>query len=185
MEERERLRSGALQDHLTKLLNRRGFDETLVAWIGRDSQKYGGFGLIFVDLDGFKTINDQRGHDAGDQVLSIVAERMRACLRSEDQVARLGGDEFAALLSDTENEQQASVVAQKLVDRISEPMSLDDGAIVSVGASVGLAMFPTHGTEASALVQAADHAMYQAKHSGKGRYMIAEIDPHLTGKPDD
>ncbi len=183
VEENERLRSHAMLDHLTKLLNRRAFDEMLVGWTGPDVEKFRGFGLVFIDLDGFKAINDARGHDAGDQVLSIVAERLRACLRREDQVARLGGDEFAALLSNTSSEEQAGVVAQKIVDRVGEPMVLDDGKPAAVGASVGLAMFPTHGTQASSLVQAADHAMYHAKRAGKGQYRIAAIDPVLVGEP--
>jgi len=177
VEEKEQLYSRAMRDHLTKLPNRRTFDETLHSWLARHARGGRGFAMAFIDLDDFKEINDNSGHVAGDQVLTIASERLIACLREEDHVARLGGDEFAVLLAGVDNVAQATVIAAKMNERLAEPMHLSNDRIVTTSASVGLAICPTHGREASALVQAADHAMYRAKECGKGQFRIAKMEP--------
>ncbi len=177
IKEKEKLETRAMRDYVTKLPNRRTFDETLIGWLGDYATSGRGFALAFIDLDGFKGINDCVGHDAGDQVLAVVGERLMASLRGTDHVARLGGDEFGVLLSGIIRIAAAGIIAQKLIETLSEPIQLSDGGVVRVGASVGLAICPTHGAEASALVQSADLAMYDAKMSGKGQFRIARSDP--------
>ena len=135
--------------------------------------------LLFIDLDGFKQVNDSFGHCVGDQLLKSVAKRLIASLRASDTVARLGGDEFTVILTTVPGQSEVELVAQKMIDTLALPYSFD-GQLVQVSASVGIALYPTHYDTTERLLQGADDAMYQAKATGKNRYVIVNpgsIDP--------
>jgi diguanylate cyclase (GGDEF)-like protein len=121
---------------------------------------------LFIDLDNFKTVNDRWGHDAGDEVLQIVAKRVQSQLRQTDRLFRLGGDEFAVLLTDIVQPDWAMQLADRLIQSVREPMWLKN-SLMPVGATVGLAFCPQDSTDAALLLQQADQAMYQAKRAGK------------------
>jgi diguanylate cyclase (GGDEF)-like protein len=164
------LATQARMDALTGLANRAAFTSALSFAIA-DPDRH--LALLFIDLDNFKIVNDRLGHAAGDELLRVVALRLRASIRPDDLCARLGGDEFAVLLQDAED--TADAVAHRLVHLIAAPVSLG-GRIIDVGASIGLA-FAVPGTSAERLVQHADIAMYAAKANGKNRVQI--FDPSL------
>ncbi len=123
--------------------------------------------VIFLDLDGFKQINDTHGHDAGDALLQTIAERLTNQARDDDTVSRFGGDEFVYLLTEIEGDQDAARVAQKISDAIQLPCQLAVG-VVTIRPSIGIAIFPRDGASASALIKSADTAMYTAKRSQSG-----------------
>ncbi len=136
-------------------------------------------GALFLDLDGFKPINDAHGHNIGDEVLRTVAARICAAVRLQDTVARLGGDEFFVLLEDLENLQEAAQVAERVLKTLHEPVIIQ-GIRLQVGASIGMAFYPQDAQNAEDLIQHADHAMYQAKTAGKGQYALYQpaLSPH-------
>ncbi len=145
-------------DELTGRTNRRGFDRAL-------NQAAGGqqpYALFFIDMNGFKAVNDTHGHDAGDELLVITAARIAAQLRPGDTVARLGGDEFALLLPGIDDENRASDLGRRLVEAISEPIDLAEGR-VKVGAAIGMAVAKGAGEDSSELLRIADKAMYRDK----------------------
>ena len=156
-------------DHLTGLANRLYFEAELPRAVEHTLQSGQRMALLFVDLDNFKTVNDQWGHDAGDEVLQIVAKRMLSQLRQSDLVFRLGGDEFAVLLSDIGQPLQAELLAERLIQSVREPMWVK-AALMPVGATIGLALCPDHSSDAHQLLQQADEAMYQAKRAGKNTF---------------
>ena len=123
--------------------------------------------MLFVDLDNFKQVNDSLGHEAGDQLLRVVARRMRKYLRQDDCVARLGGDEFIILLRDVADKQAVCRVVELLIEKISSPIRLDV-AMVHVGMSVGVAVYPFDGDTVQTLMRNADSALYDAKGRGRG-----------------
>lgn len=129
-------------------------------------------GVLFVDLDGFKAVNDRHGHLAGDELLRAVAQRLCAAVRAEDTVARVGGDEFVVVAVQQQHRDDALQVARKLVDEIARPFVVG-GATVHVGASVGLAIYPDDAHDAVTLRRLADEAMYRAKHAGGTRVAAA------------
>jgi diguanylate cyclase (GGDEF)-like protein len=131
-----------------------------------------------VDLDGFKQINDEHGHQSGDEVLVACAERMRAAVRrSSDLVARLGGDEFLLALRDVgPGDAVLTQVMQNLLNGLSQPIRLTSGEEVRVGVSIGVAFQPTHAADPSALVRAADEALYHVKRNGKQAFALALAD---------
>ncbi|MCP4149304.1 MAG: diguanylate cyclase [bacterium] len=130
-------------------------------------------GIMFIDLDGFKAVNDSCGHDAGDALLKEVAKRLLACVRESDTVARIGGDEFLVTLSELQvSNKDAELIAGKLVQSISQPFSYN-GEQVSIGASIGIAIFPGNGEDIDNLIKQADNAMYSIKNSGKNGYTFA------------
>jgi diguanylate cyclase (GGDEF)-like protein/PAS domain S-box-containing protein len=159
-------------DSLTGLLNRPFF----LNWLGHAvaQAKRGGsqVGLLFLDLDGFKEINDTFGHDAGDRLLGLVADRLKHHTRESDSVARLGGDEFVVLLDRLEQASGAAVVAAKLLAALSSPCDLD-GREASVSVSIGIAIYPTDADSPEAFLQRADSAMYAAKNAGKNQFRFA------------
>jgi diguanylate cyclase (GGDEF)-like protein len=128
--------------------------------------------LLYIDLDGFKAVNDSLGHAAGDELLIAAGEKMKDCCRASDTVARLGGDEFIILLSEVAGKNGAEVLAQQILKAFEVPFMLIKGEVV-VGASIGISVFPTHGTSSDQLLKSADRAMYQAKEQGKNTYTIA------------
>jgi diguanylate cyclase (GGDEF)-like protein/PAS domain S-box-containing protein len=158
----QELRHAALHDALTGLPNRALLLDRLEHALARETSSTA---VVFIDLDQFKLVNDSRGHGVGDDLLVVVAERLRGAARPSDTVARFGGDEFVVICEDV-HEQQAQVVAQELLASLSEPVELDVGA-VHVGASVGVAVSPPQ--SASDLLRYADTAMYSAKSAGRGR----------------
>ena len=158
-------------DSITALPNRALLSDRLAQEAARARRNGETFALLLFDLDGFKQVNDTRGHAGGDRVLAMVAERARKCMRASDTLGRLGGDEFLAILPQTTVE-GALAVAEKVRAALSEPYVLDSSA-VAIGVSLGIALFPRHGEEADALLSAADAALYDAKREGKGRARVA------------
>jgi diguanylate cyclase (GGDEF)-like protein len=127
-------------------------------------------GVMFVDLDGFKTVNDSLGHDAGDQVLRVAAQRLSEALRETDTVARVGGDEFIVVLGTLTEPALASQAAARVVERLRQPISVA-GRTVEIGSSIGIALFPDDGNDAESLLKLSDDAMYQVKKAGKNNFM--------------
>ena len=162
----EQLEHQAYHDGLTGLANRVLFIERVERAVATSHGAEQVIGVIFIDLDDFKTVNDTLGHEAGDALLVEVAHRLRQCVRGEDTVARLGGDEFAVLLGDSAN---AERVAERILDALRSPMTIADRDIV-VSASVGIAVGGPEITHASTILANADIAMYSAKAQGKSRY---------------
>ena len=129
--------------------------------------------VFFLDLDGFKDVNDNFGHEAGDHVLCEVATRLVSCVREVDTVARIGGDEFLLVLAGFKEAEHAEVIAEKVIKRVSQPIDFK-GELLNVGVSIGIAIYPTNGDGSELLLKAADDAMYATKKSGKNGYSFAE-----------
>ena len=165
-EQMERL---AFYDPLTGLANRRLFMDRLEQSLQHSLRSGKSSAVLFLDLDQFKRINDTHGHDAGDTLLKVVAERLRASVRREDTVARLGGDEFNVLLHEVRDVDAAGQVAENLLRALCQPVTTED-VTLSVTTSIGIAMIPSDGTDAAGIVQRADHAMYQAKQQGRNTF---------------
>jgi diguanylate cyclase (GGDEF)-like protein/hemerythrin-like metal-binding protein len=163
----------ATHDRLTELPNRELFYDRLSQAISRAIRRPERLGVLFVDLDDFKPINDKYGHQAGDLALIMVARRLQACVRNVDTVARLGGDEFAVVLGDIENPADARVVAEKMIASLSAPMKLQEGLECRIGASIGIATYPENGSAIDSLMHAADTAMYESKTNGKNSCTIS------------
>lgn len=125
--------------------------------------------VCFADLDLFKAVNDQYGHDVGDGLLKQVADRFRECLRASDLVARLSGDEFATILGNDISSDQTRLVAEKIVDAMARPFQVDRHEL-TVGVSVGIALYPDHATDARLLLRHADEALYHVKETGRNGY---------------
>jgi diguanylate cyclase (GGDEF)-like protein len=159
----------AQHDVLTDLANRALFATLVDDRIALCRRTGGRLAVLYIDLDGFKAVNDQHGHAVGDELLRAVSMRLRTLLRQSDVAARLGGDEFAALLFDIATPAAAASVAAKLVDALSQPY--ETGTLqIAMSASVGVANYPEAGTSCEQLLQRADEAMYRAKVAGKRRH---------------
>ncbi len=165
----EDLKRLARYDSLTGLPNRAFFLETLSTAVFRAERRKSRLALVFVDLDGFKAVNDTLGHAAGDLMLRMVAERLRGCTRRTDVVARIGGDEFTILVQDLARPDDASFVAQGVLDALSRSFHLNERD-VPMSASIGLSVHPEDGTDGDVLLRHADLAMYRAKQEGKSTY---------------
>ena len=174
----QQLEFQAVTDPLTGLLNRRGFHQAVENTLQRSERNEQALVLLYLDLDGFKRVNDTLGHDAGDRVLRWVSEQMQACLRSYDILGRMGGDEFTALL-ELEFPEQAAKIAEKLIERVSVCQQVD-GLEVMLGVSIGIATFPDCGADLSGLLRAADIAMYEAKRAGRQQYRY--YDQEMNGR---
>ena len=157
----------ANHDPLTGLPNRSYFQDFLGHALARAQREKSQVSLLFIDLDRFKHINDSQGHEVGDQVLRIVANRLDEQVRADDFVARLGGDEFAVILNHPPASQAASRVARKLIKALTESFKLGQRRY-AIGASVGISVYPDDGLDANTLLRQADLAMYQAKHRRSG-----------------
>ncbi len=169
----------AKHDVLTGLPNRTGLKQALQASLLR----YDGsrpLALIYVDLDGFKTVNDTHGHNSGDRVLRLVSDRLRRLVRPGDFVARIGGDEFI-VVSEQIGGGPLKRFGDRLVREISQPYQLDGAVTATIGASVGIARAPEHGLDLESLMAAADAALYQAKSEGKARCIMAGTRPRASG----
>ena len=158
----------AAHDPLTELPNRAQALSLVTAALHRGRRSGAMTGLLFVDLDGFKAVNDGHGHAAGDEVLQEVARRLREAVRPGDVVCRLGGDEFVVLVEEAGSERDLQGLAERLIGSVSEPITAD-GSQVRIGASIGIAVCRDADTDADALIAEADTAAYRAKHRGRGR----------------
>ncbi|MCD5327961.1 EAL domain-containing protein [Chromobacterium piscinae] len=156
-------------DSLTGLPNRNLLQDRLRLLISMSTRYNKLFGLLFIDLDHFKEINDTHGHNIGDQVLQEIANRLLNCVRDSDTIARLGGDEFVALLYDLRCADDARIVAERIRDACRKPVELASGTF-RVASSIGLALYPDDGRDAETLMKHADVAMYHAKETGRDRY---------------
>jgi diguanylate cyclase (GGDEF)-like protein len=174
----QQLEFQAVTDPLTGLLNRRGFYQTVENLLLRGERSDSSWVLLYLDLDGFKRVNDSLGHDAGDRVLRWVSEQLKACLRPFDILARMGGDEFTALL-DLEFPEQAAKIAEKLIERVSVCQQIE-GLDIVLGASIGIATYPDCGRNLDGLLRASDIAMYEAKRAGRQQYRF--YDPEMNGR---
>ncbi len=165
----ERIQYMAHYDMLTNLPNRTLLADRLERALAHARRNGQGLALAFMDLDGFKQVNDSLGHDAGDILLKVIAQRLQACLRESDTVARMGGDEFVMLLTDVMQPGEVEVVVRKVLDTVNQPISLND-QLTHVGVSVGVALYPAHGEDPQSLMKHADQAMYLAKEGGRNGY---------------
>ncbi|MPM77646.1 hypothetical protein SDC9_124653 [bioreactor metagenome] len=168
----EELRHMAQHDPLTGLPNRALFSDRLGNELARAKRNDGHFGLIFVDLDRFKPINDSFGHAVGDLLLRQVAQRMKETVRASDTVGRIGGDEFVVLMPMLADAEAARLLAEKLRQAIARPFVLD-GRELTISCSLGVALYPDDGQDEITLAKSADEAMYQAKQSGRNRVWLA------------
>ena len=162
-------------DPLTGLASRTYYHERIKVLIESASHHNEKFAFLFLDLDGFKDINDSLGHDLGDQLLKVVAQRLQGVIRNVDFVARLGGDEFCMLISDIRNNEFVAEVARRCLQKINEPLFLNHQQI-KPRVSIGIAIFPRDGENEIELLKAADTAMYAAKQAGKQRYVFYSQD---------
>ncbi len=182
--ERERvqaqMRHQATHDVLTGLPNRILYHERLNAAIATATDRDAGFALVLLDIDGFKAINDNYGHPAGDSLLQAIADRLRSHLRSHDTVARLGGDEFALIMQNLDDGDALLPRCQRLCELLAQPYPLEGsrgGFVANVSASIGIALWcPDFGSDEQ-LIQAADRALYQAKAEGKNRCVMGTAHP--------
>ncbi|MDO8703622.1 MAG: diguanylate cyclase, partial [Sulfuricaulis sp.] len=164
-----RLESLALHDALTGLPNRRLLMDRLSLAIAHARRNKGTMAVMYLDLDGFKQINDTLGHAAGDTLLSMVAARLVAAVRQEDTVARVGGDEFVIALWELNHADGVGKLVSKVMQAMSQPYSIQARS-VSMTVSVGVGIYPTHGEEVETLMKSADLALYEAKRTGKNDY---------------
>lgn len=168
----ERLQYLATHDPLTELPNRELFNDRLIHSLSLAKRNDRHVAVLFMDLDGFKSVNDQFGHEKGDQFLKVIANRLEGCIRESDTVARLGGDEFTFILENIDDEENVVTVVDKILTSISKPYTFEDHKI-KISASIGISLHPHDGDDPQTLVKSADLAMYSAKQSGKSRYMFA------------
>ncbi|MBT3218288.1 MAG: EAL domain-containing protein [Proteobacteria bacterium] len=173
----EELKYLALHDDLTGLPNRKLFRDRLSQAVERAKRYSENIGLLLLDLDGFKGINDSFGHPFGDSVLKEVGQRLAKCVRSSDTVCRLAGDEFTILLPTLFDANDALLVARKVLGNITSPMDIE-GQTVLTSPSIGIAVFPRDAHDATTLISRADNAMYRAKALGKGQ--IKTYDPSMA-----
>jgi diguanylate cyclase (GGDEF)-like protein len=168
----QKMRFMATHDDLTKLPNRSLIKERIEQALLQHARHNEALALLFIDLDGFKDINDRYGHDAGDELLLALAKELSHTVRKSDTVARFGGDEFVILLTGLLSRDDAAIVAEKILHRLSQPITLTVGD-VKVGASIGIAVYPDDGTDSARLLKVADNLMYRIKQQGKNQYCFS------------
>ncbi|QEN08289.1 GGDEF domain-containing protein [Oceanispirochaeta crateris] len=168
-----RLKRMALYDSLTGLPNRHLFYDRLANLVAAQGRTPNHFAILFMDLDGFKAVNDKYGHEAGDKVLKSVSEKLRILTRKSDTISRFGGDEFVLLLANVKNNENCGKIASEIVKSISEAI-LIDGNTINIGCSIGIKLVEDAKLKSTdSLLEEADQAMYQAKKNGKNRYEFA------------
>jgi diguanylate cyclase len=163
----------ALQDALTGLPNRVAFRQGLDQGLIQAKRHSWGLAVLFIDIDNFKNINDSYGHEMGDKVLQMVANRLKSFVRDEDIVSRWGGDEFVCLLFEVKQEADVTRLAEKMTNRIAEACEFD-GNSLSIGVSIGIALYPADGDTADVLFKNADTAMYKAKGTERRAVLFRE-----------
>ena len=179
----EQLLHLATHDPLTGLHNRREFNAILDRHLAR-AKRYGGEGaVLWMDLDGFKEINDGLGHKVGDELLASLAHRMKSTIRESDVLARLGGDEFAILYPSVDST-QAQIAATRLLDAIRQHTATIQGQAIRTTASMGIVLFPEHGMHATELLMQADMAMYRAKEQGRNRFCVYSPEQQALEAPE-
>lgn len=185
LEERKRveqsIRHMAHHDALTGLPNRALFRDRLTHAMAQADRYHQKLAVMFLDLDRFKAINDTLGHNVGDQLLKIAAERLRSCVRDCDTVARLGGDEFTVVVEDIIEDHDAAAVAQKILDTLSQPFNLY-GHEVFISVSVGVTLYPSDDENADNLLRNADSAMYRAKEYGRNNFQFYVADMNVKAR---
>jgi diguanylate cyclase (GGDEF)-like protein len=169
----------ALHDALTGLPNRRLLVDRIEKAMQHTSRGHNMMAVMYLDLDGFKAVNDTHGHGCGDDLLKTVADRLRRATRKEDTVARIGGDEFVIVLSDIAHVDDVLRPASKILRFLSTPFDVA-GVTVSVSTSIGIAFYPGDGSDVEELIARADRALYDAKRAGKNRYHFSDV-PVLLG----
>ena len=163
-------------DALTHLPNRLLLADRLRQAMSQSQRRHQPLAVVFLDLDGFKAVNDRYGHDVGDQLLVVVSQRMKCALREGDTLARLGGDEFVAVLVDLDTPEDAEPVLERLLQAAADPVSVGD-LLLNVSASMGIAVYPRDGAYADLLLRRADQSMYLAKEAGRNRYHFFQDEP--------
>jgi diguanylate cyclase (GGDEF)-like protein len=171
----EQMARHATHDSLTRLPNRKHFHDHLAETIASAERDKKTFAILYLDLDGFKTINDALGHAVGDQLIENTARRLERCIRKGDMVARVGGDEFVVLLRDITSF-DVSKVAEKITQTLSETFAIGANSLC-ITTSIGVAKYPQDGTDANALIHNADSAMYETKRNGKNGFRIYSSKP--------
>jgi diguanylate cyclase (GGDEF)-like protein len=169
----ERVWHNAHHDLLTGLPNRRLFLDRLEQEVKHAKRSSLSLCVLFMDLDGFKEVNDSLGHEAGDRLLSDVAERLTGCVRADDTVARLGGDEFTVMLTGAKQRKDVELVVQTIIDALAVPFHIAQQP-VQISVSIGIALYPQDASSPVALLEAADKAMYKAKKSGSNRMCFCD-----------
>ena len=174
-----KLRELATHDELTGLPNRMLFVEFARKVLANSNRHGSLFGLLYMDLDGFKSVNDKHGHKTGDQVLQAVATRIDATIRQGDMAARVGGDEFIVLLDSIRGRASVERATERLLAALGAPLEID-GTSFAIGSSIGAAIFPYDGESLDELIQKADQALLAAKQAGKGRCAFFDELPKET-----
>jgi diguanylate cyclase (GGDEF)-like protein len=170
-QESEKTSYMAYHDGLTRLPNRELFHDRVILAAASADRFNTRMALMYLDLDGFKDINDEYGHDVGDDLLKAVAEKLSHLIRKGDTVARLGGDEFTLLIPEFKERNDIEIVAKKILTALQEPMTARK---LTITVSIGISFYPEHGKVFEVLLKNADKAMYQAKKLGKNNYQIVE-----------
>lgn len=165
MIDRDKAVREANEDPLTGLANRRYLTQRLESLLEKERP----LAVMFIDLDGFKPINDEYGHDVGDEALRMVSDRLSACVREQDVLSRIGGDEFVILFNGLEDEEVLKERGDKVLEMVRTPMWIS-GNRVRMGASIGISISPKDGTDSETIINAADESMYAAKQGGKNAY---------------
>lgn len=177
------LETVASHDALTQLPNRRRLQENLALALISARATDTIVGVCYIDLDGFKPVNDVHGHAVGDRLLIDMAKRLKGCVRSNDTVARIGGDEFVILLTGMDSRRECKKSVTRILTEVSSPYDIGEGRAVKVTASIGVALFHQNDIDPDTLLRHADQAMYQAKNGGKNRYCM--FDPSMTKEMDE
>lgn len=172
-QQQEHLKKQAYFDPLTELPNRVLLEDRLNQAIASAQRHAHWLAICFMDLDGFKQVNDTHGHQAGDELLVCIAQRLKNSLRADDTIARLGGDEFILLLSPVKDLAECKLITKRVLDSVALPIQLDSGHEVQVTGSMGITLYPQDNSAADQLLRHADHAMYEAKKGGRNRYVIS------------
>ena len=173
--QQEKVEFIAYHDNLTQLPNRRSLEKKVNELISIGAKKENNFALLFIDLDGFKLVNDNLGHDFGDLLLKEVAKIFKATLRERDYVFRIGGDEFAVIIKFSNDEKIIELIANKIIENINKTITIKNHSL-NVGCSIGISKFPQDATDLQSLLKYSDTAMYKAKQNGKNRFEFYSSD---------
>ncbi|PYI56579.1 sensor domain-containing diguanylate cyclase [Paenibacillus flagellatus] len=161
------LENAVVVDSLSGLYNRNFVNQFLQTW-----NKNRQYAVLYIDLDGFKAVNDSYGHEAGDRLLKLTAERFKSCVRGTDVVARIGGDEFLCVLADYDSEEHVRQVADRILQKLGEPYGTESGRSALITCSIGISLYPEDGGSLEEIIRKADLAMYEAKARGKNSYAV-------------